>query len=57
MTDTDGNRMQYKVYKIFTAAASDGSFYRRDTEGKREITLSTCTEDSQIRTIVFARET
>ena len=56
LTDTAGNKVQYKVYRNFEAKATDGSFFNRDTEGKREITLSTCTEDTAIRTIVFARE-
>lgn len=56
LTDSSGTKIRYKVYRNFTAAATDASFYNRDTEGKREITLSTCTEDSQIRTIIFARE-
>ena len=56
LTDTTGTKIKYKVYRNFTAAATDASFYNRDTEGKREITLSTCTEDAQVRTIIFARE-
>lgn len=56
MTDTEGNKIQYKVYRNFLAEATDASFFDRDTDGKREITLSTCTEDAAIRTIVFARE-
>ena len=56
ITDESGNKIQYKVYRTFEANATDTSFYNRDTEGKREITLSTCTEDSATRTIVFARE-
>lgn len=56
MTDVDGNKVQYKVYRNFTADAGDTSFYIRDTEGKKEITLSTCTEDAAIRTIILARE-
>lgn len=56
LTDTSGNKVQYKVYSNFEAKATDGSFFNRDTEGKREITLSTCTEDTSTRTIVFARE-
>ena len=51
-----GNKVQYKVYRNFEANATDTSFYNRDTEGKREITLSTCTEDEVIRTVILARE-
>lgn len=56
ITDTSGNKIQYKVYRNFQAEATDASFYNRDTEGKREVTLSTCTEDAALRTVVFARE-
>ena len=56
LSDTSRNRIQYKVYRNFEASATDASFYERDTNGKREITLSTCTEDERTRTIVFARE-
>ena len=43
-------------YNIFEASESDTSFYNRDTDGKREITLSTCTDDSSARLIIEARE-
>lgn len=56
LTDTSGNKVKYEVYRNFTANATDASFYNRDTNGKREITLSTCTEDASVRTIIFARE-
>lgn len=56
LTDTSGNKVKYEVYRNFTADATDASFYNRDTNGKREITLSTCTEDAKVRTIIFARE-
>lgn len=54
--DTEGTQITYEVYKNFSAEATDTSFYNRDTAGKREITLSTCTEDSAIRTIILAKE-
>ena len=44
------------LYRNFEAQATDTSFYNRDTQGKREITLSTCTNDNKIRTIILARE-
>lgn len=48
--------MTYEVYNIFEATATDASFYKRDTNGLREITLSTCTDDGKMRTIVLAKE-
>lgn len=56
ITDLDGKRVKYTIYKIFEASETDASFYNRDTNGKREITLSTCTDDSKARLIIQARE-
>ncbi len=55
VTDNDGNRVQYTIYNKFEATPEDTTFYQRDTEGKPELTLSTCTDDAQMRTIIFAR--
>lgn len=56
ITDTTGTKITYEVYRNFTAKATDTSFYKRDTAGKREITLSTCTTEYEDRTIILARE-
>lgn len=56
ITDYNGKRVTYEIYKIFTAAENDASFYNRDTKGAREITLSTCTDDSSARLIIQAKE-
>lgn len=56
ITDTTGTKITYEVYRNFTAKATDTSFYKRDTAGKREITLSTCTTEYTDRTIILARE-
>ena len=55
ITDTDGKRVTYVIYKTFQAAENDTSFYNRDTDGAMEITLSTCTDDSSARIIVCAK--
>ena len=55
ITDTDGNRVSYTIYNKFEATAEDTSFYTRNTNGAREITLSTCTDDSKMRIIIFAK--
>jgi len=53
----DGNQVTYEVYDVFLANENDASFYKRDTKGLREITLSTCTNDGgSQRTIVLAKE-
>ena len=56
ITDLDKKRIAYTIYKIFEASDTDTRFYNRDTKGKREITLSTCTDDSSARLIIQARE-
>lgn len=55
ITDLEGNRQEYNIYNKFEAAENDTSFYQRDTGGKPEITLSTCTDDSSARIIIFGR--
>ena len=56
ITGEDGQKITYEVYQVFLASESDSSFYKRDTNGLREITLSTCTDDGSQRIIVLARE-
>ncbi len=55
--DYTGVTKTYTIYEKTEKDQSDTSFYQRDTGGKAEITLSTCTDASNnIRIIVFARE-
>ena len=57
ITDYTGLQIVYEVYDRFEATPDDTSFYQRDTNGLREISLSTCTDnDDTLRTIVLARE-
>ena len=56
ITDLEKKRIAYTIYNIFEASDTDTKFYNRDTKGKREITLSTCTDDSSARLIIEARE-
>ncbi len=56
ITDLEKNRVAYTIYNIFETSDTDTKFYNRDTDGKREITLSTCTDDSSARLIIEARE-
>ena len=55
ITDNSGNRLTYTVYNKFETTPEDTSFYQRDTNGKPEVTLSTCTDDSKARLIILAR--
>ena len=56
ITDNSGNRQRYKIYNIYTTSPSDLEYANRDTAGKKEITLSTCTDDVQARLIIWAVE-
>ena len=57
LTDLYGKKITYIIYNIFEANQNDTSFYNRDTNGAREITLSTCTDASNdMRLIVLAKE-
>ena len=56
ITDYEGKQKTYVIYNKFETTPEDTSFYQRDTNGKAEITLSTCTDDSSARLIIFARE-
>lgn len=56
ITDLTGRKVKYVIYKIYRASGDDASYMTRNTNGKREISLSTCTDDSKARTIVLARE-
>lgn len=56
ITDEAGNKVTYIVYNTYTTTPEDSSYLDRDTEGKREITLDTCTDDTQSRFLVFAKE-
>lgn len=53
--DASGTELTYNIYEIFETTEQDTSFYNRETNGKAEITLSTCTDDSKARTIILAR--
>lgn len=57
--DVTGVEVTYVIYYSFTTLSTDASFYPRDTGGKREITLSTCTDNGTRtgeRLIIYARE-
>jgi len=55
VTDIRGTKMTYTIYNKFETSETDTSFYQRDTAGKPELTLSTCTDDSRARLIILAR--
>lgn len=55
ITDNDGKKLTYTIYNKFETTPEDTSFYQRDTGGVPEVTLSTCTDDSKARLIIFAK--
>ena len=56
ITDTSGERVEYAVTKKYETSTSDSSYMSRDTNGKRELSLTTCTDDTTRRLIIWAEE-
>ncbi len=56
LTDLDGKKITYTIYKKYLTGTGDADYYVRDTNGKREISLSTCTDDSKQRLVIWAKE-
>ena len=56
ITDTTGLKVEYVVYQMYETSSTDFDYASRDTGGKREVSLSTCTDDVKARLIVLARE-
>ena len=56
ITDQYGNTITYSIYNIYQTTPSDASYFTRDTQGKREISLQTCTDDSSARIIIWPVE-
>lgn len=49
-------KVTYEIYNMYYTTANDASYMQRDTEGRREISLSTCNNDSTQRLIIWAKE-
>lgn len=56
ITDNTGKKIKYTIYNIYKTTETDAEFVTRDTKGAREISLSTCTDDSKGRLIIWAKE-
>lgn len=56
ITDLSGKTIQYKVYSKYEVEPTDVSCTTQLTNGKKEVTLITCTDDSNYRVVVKARE-
>lgn len=56
LVDNYNGEIQYVIYDIFKVYPSQTDCLSQDTNGTKEITLITCTQNSQKRIIVKARE-
>ena len=56
LIDNKYGKLEYKVYEIYVVEPKNVRCLSQETNGKREITLITCTSDSKKRIIVKARE-
>lgn len=56
ITDNSGRKIKYTIYNTYTTTETDAEYITRDTKGAREISLSTCTDDSKGRLIIWAKE-
>jgi LPXTG-site transpeptidase (sortase) family protein len=55
LTDTSNRTLEYKVYDKYTVEPTDVKCTSQLTNGKTELTLITCTNDSKQRVVVKAR--
>lgn len=55
ITDGTGAKMTYTIYNKYDTTEEDVSYLQRDTADRKEITLSTCTDNLKGRTIIWAK--
>ena len=55
ITDTTGKTLSYTIYEKYETTAEDVAYITRNTENNTEITLVTCTDDSNARIVVKAK--
>lgn len=55
ITDLSGQRLAYTIYDKFETTTEDTSFLTRNTNGAREISLQTCTDEGSLRLIILAK--
>lgn len=56
ITDTTGVRLRYVIYNKYYTTSTDFEYGTRDTAGRREVTLESCTDDGRSRIIIWAKE-
>ena len=54
--NTDGTKIQYSVYNTYTVNENDLSCTSQNTNGKKEVTLITCTNNKKKRLVIKCRE-
>ena len=55
ITDLTGKRLSYTIYDKFETVTEDTEFITRNTNGAREISLQTCTDNGSMRLIILAK--
>lgn len=55
ITDLSGQRLSYTIYDKFETKTEETEHITRNTNGAREITLQTCTDDGSLRLIILAK--
>ena len=56
ITDLSGRTLNYEIYDKYTVYPEDTECLNQETEGRREVTLITCTNDSSQRYVFHAVE-
>lgn len=56
ITDNTGRNIKYTIYNIYEETENNNTYITRNTEGKKEITLSTYNDQNKAKIIIFARE-
>ena len=55
ITDLNGKKLTYTIYNKYETTPEDAEYMTRNTNGATEISLSTCTDDSKARLIIWAK--
>lgn len=55
ITDLSGQKLTYTIYDKFETTTEDTEFLTRNTNGAREISLQTCTDNGSLRLIILAK--
>lgn len=55
ITDNSGSKVKYTIYNKYETTPEDTEYMTRNTNGGREISLTTCTDDSKARLIIWAK--